>query len=550
MGWRKKEPETPLQAIERREARVRDVLDWLEGKEALKALGLTIDHLRAFTAAREELGAEPLRRVARLAKSMEMKHVEGLAELLESGLSLKEIRSLRKLHQGLRETGLATEEMAEFLDAARSLRRLGFDRAAARGLAREFGRLREEGKDPQEAVRALAGYVEHQVEAQEALVAAIGQQKAKEVELSEMEKEMARLQGEFQVLSGEVERERAAREVLRKEVETLQRQRALLQAEVSGLGRARAAPWLQTQSRLLQGLALLEKKMEESRQVIERHRGAHELLRAQYQKESERLRRVKEEMEAALKPEEAPAGPPAPPAGPGAATFPPTRAYRRIQDRLRQAALGGRAPLVPREEAAAAGPEEKEPESPAAEIPPLAPLDLSQAEAATREIAEAMALLRSQLNEMERYGEMLERQVRQKESVLRQSDALWALLAGRSDADLLAAAEALARGAREGKPADPGRLPPEMSRKLQEAARRLLQAEMVDAAKFRELEEEVREMRGRMEAMVPRTRLESLLRENESLRRQLAEAVPRWQAEAQEEQLRFLKKVAFEKPEG
>jgi hypothetical protein len=188
------------------------------------------------------------------------------------------------------------------------------------------------------------------------------------------------------------------------------------------------------------------------------------------------------------------------------------------------------------------------PEAPAPAPPVPLPIEVRVAEAAAGEVLGGLAALKADADALLQRREALAAEVRKREAELQASDALWALLAGQGDADLLTAAEGLARAAREGPESGPEvSIPPEFAHRLREGARRLLQAEMVPEEKLREAEREAARLRERLDAAVPRSRFESLLQETEDLRRRLDEAVPRWQVEAQEHELKFLKKVAFRK---
>ncbi len=271
---------------------------------------------------------------------------------------------------------------------------------------------------------------------------------------------------------------------------------------MKGLGRARGAPWAELLARVRAGIEHLQKELEKGRKGLEG-----------LQKEMERL----EEERARPPPKPAEGAPP--PETTGAR-------YSRLMQRLQQVAIGP-----------APAPGAPPPELPAA-------FDRARVEAAIREVVEGLASLKAQVDAMVRTREALDAEVRRRESDLRAAATLWALLADRGGADLRTAAENIARAAPEGGRAP---IPPEFAERLREAARRLLQAEMVPVGRLKEMEGEAEALRHQLEASVPRARLEALLREAEELRRQAADAVPKWRVEAQEHEMKFLKKMAFEK---
>lgn len=503
----KKSEAATLEALEKREDQVRQVGEFLDGKRALESLGLSLEHLKAFAALREGLGPDGLRRLAPLLRSADPREVPALLAL---GLTADEAAALRKIYQALKSAGLSAEDAATHLEAAAELARLGFGTAAVKGVAREVGRLRKAGVPPERVASILAAYAEHQGGAEGALVDAVRRQKEAEAALVGLEKKTQERSREAESLEGSAGEVHQALMNLRREVMALRQQKDFLDAEVKGLGRARGAPWVEVVGRVRAGFEHLRKEHEKGREALEELR-----------KEMEKLQ--KEKAQSAAKSPDATSSPEPAVGQPAAAGA----RYSRLMQKLQQVAISpAPAPGAP-------------PEPPAG-----APFDPLLVEAAFREVIEGLASLKADADTMARKQEALEAEVRKRESELQGAATLWTLLAGQSDVDLRTAAESLAQAAREGKGAP---VPPEFAERLRESARRLLQAEMVPMERLRAAEREVEEVRRRLEASVPRVRFDALVKEAEDLQKRLAEAAPKWQVEAQEHELRFLKKMAFEK---
>lgn len=496
-----------MDALERREAQVKEVLEFLDGKKTLQSLGLTLDDLRAFAALREVLGPEGLQRFAPLLRAMDPGTARAMPDLLSLGLGADEAAALREMARALKGAGVPWDSMAAYQEAVAGLARLGFGAGVVKAVGKEVERLRRAGIPPERVAALLAAYAEQQEGAEGALVDAVRRQKEVEAALAATEKRAEERSREIGSLEGSAKEVLQTLMTLRREVLALRQQKDFLDAEVKGLGRARGAPWAEVLTRVRAGIEHLQKELEKGRKALEG-----------LQKEMERVEEARTRV--AAKPAE---GAPPP-------DSPPTEGvrYSRLMQRLQQAAIG------PAPASGAPPPE-----------PPAAPLfDRARVEAAIREVVEGLASIKAQVDTMARTREALDTEVRRRESELRTAATLWALLADRGGADLRTAAENITRAAPEGVHAP---IPLEFAERLREAARRLLQAEMVPAERLKEMEREAEALRHQLETSVPRARFEALLREAEELRKQAADAVPKWRVEAQEHEMKFLKKVAFER---
>ncbi len=506
---RPRRPEVPpLEALERREAQVQEVLEFLDGKKTLKSLGLTLDDLRAFAALRGVLGPEGLERLAPMLRAMDPGAARAMPDLLSLGLRADEAAALREMARVLKGAGVSWDSMAPYQEAAAGLARLGFGAEVVKAVGKEVERLRRAGIPPERAAALLAAYAEQQEGAEGALVDAVRKQKEAEAALAAAEKRAEERNREIGSLEGSAEEVLQSLMTLRREVLALRQQKDFLDAEVKGLGRARGAPWAEVLARVRAGLEHLQKELEKGRNALE------DLRRGMERLEQERARAPAEPAESAPAPE-APGAPPA--AG---------VRYSRLMQRLQQAAVG---PV---------------PEAPRPGLPAAPAFDLARVEAAIREVVEGLASLKAEVETMARTREALDAEVRRRESELRAAATLWALLADRGGADLRAAAESVVRASPGGGRAP---VPPEFGERLREAARRLLQAEMVPAGRLKEMEREIEALHHQLETSVQKARFDALFREAEELRKRAAEAVPKWRVDAQEHEMKFLKKVAFGK---
>ncbi len=170
MAFPKRRPQIPpMEDLERREAQVKEVLEFLDGKKTLQSLGLTLDDLRAFAALREVLGPEGLQRFAPMLRAMDPGTARAMPDLLSLGLGADEAAALREMARVLKGAGVPWDSMAAYQEAVAGLARLGFGAGVVKAVGKEVERLRRAGIPPERVAALLAAYAEQQEGAEGAL---------------------------------------------------------------------------------------------------------------------------------------------------------------------------------------------------------------------------------------------------------------------------------------------------------------------------------------------------------------------------------------------